>query len=69
MKRTALAVACATLLAACSGPQEPAQQGAAPVAKPAAAPAPTPPPPSSGIDLKYVDAGVRARISTFAQKD
>src|SRR5450432_66515 len=61
MKRTALAVACATLLAACSGPQEPAQQGAAPVAKPAAAPAPTPPPPSSGIDLKYVDAGVRAQ--------
>ncbi|MDR3386684.1 MAG: M13-type metalloendopeptidase [Rudaea sp.] len=57
MKRTALTLACTTLLAACSPSQAPPQQAAAPVA----APAPTPPALSSGIDLQYVDAGMRAQ--------
>ncbi len=63
MKRTALAVACATLLAACSGPQQPQQQAAAPVAAPA--PAPAAPTLVSGIDLQYVDAGVRAQDNFY----
>ena len=37
MKRTALALACATLLGACSPTQEPPQQAAAPVAAAVAA--------------------------------
>jgi putative endopeptidase len=59
MKRTALALACATLLAACSGPPTPPQQAAAPATPPA--PAPTPPLLSSGIDLQFIDAGMRAQ--------
>ena len=64
MKRTALAVACATLLAACSQAPEAPKQAAAPVAPPAAAApvaAPAPPALSSGIELQYVDASVRAQ--------
>ncbi len=56
MKRTALAVACVTLLAACSQAPEAPKQTAAPAAPPAAAP-----PLSSGIDLQYVDSSVRAQ--------
>jgi predicted metalloendopeptidase len=63
MKRTALALACATLLAACSQAPEAPKQAAAPVA-PVASPAPVAAPAaplSSGIDLQYVDDSVRAQ--------
>jgi predicted metalloendopeptidase len=63
MKRTALALACATLIAACSSSQDAANQAAAakpaPVA-PAAAPAPVAPA-KSGIALQYVDDATRAQ--------
>ena len=63
MKRTALAVACATLLAACSQAPEAPKQTAAPIAPPAAAaPVAAPAAPLlSGIDLQYVDDSVRAQ--------
>ncbi len=62
MKRTALALTCVTLLAACSAPQAP-QQAAAPVATPAPAAPAVPPPPAlvSGVDLHYIDTNVRAQ--------
>jgi putative endopeptidase len=62
MKRTALALACAVLLAACSAPQAP-QQAAAPVATPAPVAPVAPPPPAlvSGVDLHYIDTNVRAQ--------
>ncbi|HEX3122340.1 MAG TPA: M13-type metalloendopeptidase [Rhodanobacteraceae bacterium] len=71
MKRTALALACAALIAACSSPQDTQNQAAAPTGKPAApavpaapaAPAPAAAPAAaaalvSGIDLKAIDATV-----------
>ena len=60
MNRTALALACASLLAACSQSAPPPQAAAAPPA-PAAAPTPPPPAPKSGIDLAGVDANARAQ--------
>ena len=58
MKRTALCLTCAILITACSAPEPPPPvQATAP--KPAAPPAP--PAPTSGIDLQYVDASVRAQ--------
>jgi putative endopeptidase len=58
LKRTALCLTCAILITACSAPEPPPPvQVAAP--KPAAPPAP--PAPTSGIDLQYVDASVRAQ--------
>ena len=71
MKRTALALACAALLAACSQQDAPSQ-AAAPAAPPApaapAAPAapPAPAAPVSGIDMQYVDAGVRPQDDFYA---
>jgi putative endopeptidase len=59
MQRTALALACAALLAACSSSQPPAQSAATPAPAPAATPEPAPP--KSGLDLAYVDDGVRAQ--------
>ena len=58
MKRHLLALACAGSLVACSSPQEPPKQAAAPATAPAPAPAPTP---KSGIDVQYIDASVRAQ--------
>ena len=60
MKRKLLGLACTSLLAACSGPQEPAKAPAPPAAAVTAA-KPAPPPLVSGIELQYVDAGVRAQ--------
>ena len=61
MKRTLLAAACISLLAACSAPSQPekTQASATPAAAPVATPAP--PAPVSGIDVKYVDDNVRAQ--------
>jgi putative endopeptidase len=61
MKRTALVLACATLLAACSAPQETAQAPAAKPAPVAPAAAPAPPALTSGIELQNVDASVRVQ--------
>jgi putative endopeptidase len=62
MKRTALAMACAGLIAACSAPQQPQSQAAAPAAPaPTAAPAAPAPPAKSGIDLQGADTAVRAQ--------
>ena len=68
MKRTALALACAALIAACSSPQDTQNQAAAPAAKPAAPAAPAAPAPAaapaaatplvSGIDLKAIEPTV-----------
>ena len=60
MKRTVLALACASLLAACS-PQEAPKQAAAPQAAPAPAAPAAAPAAQSGIDLQYVDNNVRAQ--------
>jgi len=64
MKRNLLALACASLLAACSQAPE-APKAAAAAATPAAPAAPAAPAPSlapkSGIDLQYVDAGTRSQ--------
>jgi putative endopeptidase len=67
MKRSALAVACAAILASCSQTPEAPKQAAAPPA-PAAQPAPPAPvtlAPKSGIDLQYVDANVRIQDDFF----
>ena len=71
MKRTALALACAALIAACSQ-QEAPSQAAAPAAKPAdtaavaaAAPAAAPAPMKSGIDVQYVDDATRAQDNFY----
>ena len=65
MKRNLLALACASLLAACSqAPEAPKQAAAAAApAAPAAQPAPVSmtPAPKSGIDLQYVDNNVRVQ--------
>src|SRR6187399_1950230 len=58
MKRTALALACAALIAACSSPHD-ANQAAAPAAKPAAAPAAPAAPLVSGIDVQAIDPNVK----------
>jgi len=69
MKRTALALACAALIAACSSPQDTQNQAAAPAAKPAAPAAPAAPAPAaapaaaatplvSGIDMKSIEPTV-----------
>ena len=63
MKRTALALACAGLLAACSSPPQPQSQAAAPAAP--APVAPPAPPTKSGIDLQYVDAATRAQDNFY----
>jgi putative endopeptidase len=61
MKRTALALACMTLLAACSAPQETQAPPAKPAAAaPSATPAPSAPALASGIDVQYIDS-VRAQ--------
>ncbi len=59
MKRTALWLACVSLVAACSNQSAPnaSQQAAAPAAAPA--------PAKSGIDEQYVDANVRAQDNFY----
>ena len=65
MKHTALWLACASLVAACSNQSAPnaSQQAAAPAAPAAAAAAPAPT--KSGIDQQYVDASVRAQDNFY----
>jgi putative endopeptidase len=61
MKRTAITLACAGWLIACSQAPEAPKQAVAPAAAPASIASPAPPPLVSGIDLQYVDANVRAQ--------